>query len=45
MHNVVNMSHLRPYWTHSDPSRVKLNNPHDDLKAMEEYKVEQIVGH
>ena len=45
MHNVVNTSHLQPYQANSNLCRVKLSNPHDNLKATEEYEVEQIVGH
>ena len=45
MHNVINISHLHPYWLDLDPSRNCLANPHDELVASEEYEVEEIVGH
>ena len=45
MHNVINISHLRPYRLDLDPSRNHLANPRDDLIASEEYEVERLVGH
>jgi hypothetical protein len=45
MHNVVNMTHLRPYRTTGDSTRPHLSNPRDDLRASEEFEVEEVVGH
>ena len=45
MHNVVNVAHLRPYRPPRDISRPLLPNPRDDIRASEEFEVEEVVGH
>jgi hypothetical protein len=45
MHNVVNVAHLRLYRSPGDVSRPLLSNPRDDMRASEEFEVEEVVGH
>jgi hypothetical protein len=43
MHNMVNIQHLAKYHRGHDDSRPTPANPRDELRSIEEYKVEQIV--
>ena len=44
MHLVVNIQHLTKYHRSLDKSQNVLENPWDQLKSSEEYKVEKIVS-
>ena len=44
MHPVVNIQHLTKYHRSPDNTRRILENPRDQLRSSEEYKVEKIVA-
>ena len=44
MHLVVNIQHLTKYHRSPDKTRNILENPRDQLRSSEEYKVEKIVA-
>ena len=44
MHLVVNIQHLTKYHRSPDNTRNILENPRDQLRSSEEYKVEKIVA-